>query len=133
MAKYNKCVVCGNTYEYCQNCDKSKKYWKTTFCCESCKKLYDLVSSFYAGVITKEKAKEEFKTFTIEDINKYNKSIQQFVFDINYEEAKENVKTKAEVNVEEKKAETNTNNENANTETKPMKKFDYNKKFSKKK
>lgn len=54
MAVQRQCVCCGKEYEYCPNCAKVKQpQWKVTFCSESCKDLFNMVSAYNTHRISK--------------------------------------------------------------------------------
>lgn len=60
MSKYDRtCVVCGQHYEYCTNCDKFLKYpiFMAMYCSEECVNLFDVLSSFESGQTSKEDAR----------------------------------------------------------------------------
>ncbi len=47
MSVLRKCVCCGKEYEYCPNCGKkSQPLWMVSFCSETCKDLFNLVSAY---------------------------------------------------------------------------------------
>lgn len=58
MAIKRTCKCCGKEYEYCPNCHKElKPLWMATFDCEVCKDLFNLVSAYNLGMVTKDKVK----------------------------------------------------------------------------
>lgn len=63
MKKDNKiCLCCGIRYTYCPSCSefKSKPRWMTMFHNENCKELFDTTTSYNAGSISAEEARDRF-------------------------------------------------------------------------
>lgn len=62
MARNNrKCICCSAEYRYCNSCseDKLKESWYTIYHNENCRNIYNIISSYLSGRITKEEAKEK--------------------------------------------------------------------------
>lgn len=59
MSKIKTCIVCGKKYEYCRHCDKNGKNekWKTNYCSENCKDVFDIISKYANKHISIEDAK----------------------------------------------------------------------------
>lgn len=57
-----KCIVCGKTYTFCNSCDEDrlKPAWMGIYHDENCKKLFDTASDYFAKIISKEEAREQF-------------------------------------------------------------------------
>ena len=54
MSVMRKCVCCGKEYEFCPNCGKkSQPLWMVSFCSETCKDLFNLVSAYNIGRVGK--------------------------------------------------------------------------------
>lgn len=85
MAIKRKCVCCGKEYEYCPNCHKQMKpLWMTTFDCELCKEVFNIVSAYNVGMINKDKLKGFVKANGIDPSN-YVESIRK-VLEITFPE-----------------------------------------------
>ena len=58
MAKYRKCYLCGERYEYCPTCwdDRNEPAWKVTFHTEDCKVIFQTCVDYNMGLISKEEA-----------------------------------------------------------------------------
>ena len=82
MGKLITCAVCGKQYEYCQNCDKYRNFWKTTYCCENCKNIYDVCSKYAFKHIDKATARKELSNLDISKIENFHPSLQANIFDI---------------------------------------------------
>jgi uncharacterized phage-associated protein len=62
MARNNrKCICCSAEYRYCNSCseDKLKESWYTIYHNENCRNIYNIISNYISGRITKEEAKEK--------------------------------------------------------------------------
>lgn len=61
MPKNNKtCITCGKKYSYCPGCGRSDvdNMWKNIYCSENCRNIFNLMTSYCAGHVSKEKAIE---------------------------------------------------------------------------
>ena len=63
MQKPNcKCLACGKEYYFCLKCNQHSTspapMWKVDYCCENCKTIFETVSSYNCGSMTKDEAKE---------------------------------------------------------------------------
>ena len=63
MAHERKCIVDQTTYEYCNHCGSFNPYetWRFLFCCENCRKIYDVISKFISGTYTAKEARKELE------------------------------------------------------------------------
>lgn len=61
MSKIKTCIVCGKKYEYCGHCDKGgqENRWKSNYCSENCRDIFDIVSKYVNHHIQIEEAKQE--------------------------------------------------------------------------
>lgn len=59
------CIVCGEEYHYCNNCDHNEPAWKNCWCSEECKKLFNACNDFDSGHITKYQLLNEIKDLDI--------------------------------------------------------------------
>jgi hypothetical protein len=56
MSVKRKCICCGREYEYCPNCaQKNQPAWMVTFCNETCKDLFNVVSAYNMNRIGRDK------------------------------------------------------------------------------
>ena len=57
-----KCLACGTEYYFCLKCNKQQPRplpnWHINYCDETCMTVFETVSSYCAGSITKEEAEE---------------------------------------------------------------------------
>ena len=70
MMKNNKtCIVCGEVYTYCPNCAEFYSYptWMNIFHDETCKDIFETVSSYKFNEITKDEAKVKLAKLTYSD------------------------------------------------------------------
>ena len=58
MTKKRTCCVCKTEYEYCNTCPQmvSEPSWKQSFCCQSCKDVYEACAGYSVGNITAEES-----------------------------------------------------------------------------
>ena len=61
MSKIKTCIVCGKKYEYCGHCDKGgqENRWKTNYCSENCRDIFNVISRYVNNHISKEDARNE--------------------------------------------------------------------------
>lgn len=107
MAKKNrKCATCGATYSYCPTCVTADKYapsWKSEFCSEDCKDIYETATKFNLNIISKEEAKSNLEIIGIMPIENYVPMIQNDIKNITSKnDVKETVTTHEVVNKIEK-------------------------------
>lgn len=91
MAKNNKiCATCAKAYSYCNHCsaDDSKPSWMNMFCSEDCKNLFQAATDYYAGELTKEKAKEIVKNADLSNKSNFRTSIVKFINEFTEEDKK---------------------------------------------
>ena len=75
-----KCIACGAEYSYCPNCsgpDRHAPYWKSQFCSEDCKTIWDTCTQFNFGKVTKAEAKSILSQISIKDKKEYAQCIQR--------------------------------------------------------
>ena len=55
-----KCLACGKEYYFCFKCGQNRNVpaWHIDFCDETCKKVFETISSYNCGSLTKEQANE---------------------------------------------------------------------------
>lgn len=77
MAKTRICMTCRSEYKYCPHCSNTDQpAWMVNFDTEACKELFNAVSGYNMGVITKEQVKEVIDKYQITDFSKYKESIR---------------------------------------------------------
>lgn len=61
MSKIKTCIVCGKKYEYCGHCDKGgqENRWKTNYCSENCRDIFNIISKYVNHHISIDDAKQE--------------------------------------------------------------------------
>lgn len=64
MATIRKCVCCGKDYTYNRNSDPQ---WKTMFCTDKCKDIFNVASAYSFGEIKDDVAKVKLKTLGVTD------------------------------------------------------------------
>lgn len=76
------CLACGKQYEHCGSCPNSAKFpaWKNIFDTEDCKVIFENVSDYIQGVITKDVAKDRISKCDLSV--KYKDNIQKHIDDI---------------------------------------------------
>lgn len=91
MAKLRKCLCCQSKYSYCPDCngaDKLKPSYFATFCSEDCKTLWDSMTKFNFGTITKTEAKSIISTIELKPVETYAACIQRDLNNVMTEEPK---------------------------------------------
>ena len=81
MANYNehKCLVCGQTYEYCRRCVITPVIYKAEgFCSEQCHSVFNILSKHSCNLIDADQAREELATYKIDEI-KFNNDIMAHI------------------------------------------------------
>ena len=80
MAKNRKCICCGETYSYCPSCsrvDALEPVWKSEFCNESCMSLWDTLTKYNMGFLTKDEAKDIISNLSLKPIGSYVSCVQR--------------------------------------------------------
>ena len=86
MVKNNKkCLVCGAVYSYCGSCAEYRHLptWMTTFHSDNCRKVFNIVSGYNSGSLSREDALVKLNDCDLTDKSKYTKSIINVVDEIN--------------------------------------------------
>ena len=103
MAKNNRtCANCGKRYHYCPTCteDQNKPTWMSSYCSENCKNLFVGATDYFAGLISKEKAKDIVYSADLKNINKFHHGVVKFIntiksmFDEKEKKTQDNVELK---------------------------------------
>lgn len=83
MAVVRKCVCCGREYDYCPNCEKkSQPAWKVSFCNETCKELFNVLSAYNTKRVDKSVVKSFIADHGISNIEKYTAPIQEVLSEV---------------------------------------------------
>ena len=100
MAKLRKCLCCQSKYSYCPDCngaDKLKPSYFATFCSEDCKTLWDSMTKFNFGTITKAEAKSIISNLQLKPVETYAACIQRDLNNVMAEEPKPKRSRKVEL------------------------------------
>lgn len=92
MAQKNKqCLACRTAYSYCPSCSRADALapsWKSEFCCETCKDVWDTLVKFNMNMLAKSEAKELISALDLKPIESYVACIQRDYAKIMIEEKK---------------------------------------------
>lgn len=91
MAKTRTCLICGNKYEYCPNCDRDrlKPTWYFLFCSEKCHDLDYILSQNTAGNLSITEAQKELKKIVFNKEEILDEDVKSHIDKImNYKEKK---------------------------------------------
>lgn len=94
MGKTNRvCKTCGKQYYYCSNCNKSlsSPQWMLMWDTENCKNIFEIVSNYVQGVISKDVARKQLEKCDLKNRYSFNDNIRKAVDEIL---AKESVREK---------------------------------------
>lgn len=67
MKYERKCLCCGASYSYCNNCYDFRNYplWMNSFHDENCKNIFETCTNYNFKLITKEQAKEALSKYDL--------------------------------------------------------------------
>lgn len=67
MKYERKCLCCGASYSYCNNCYDFRNYplWMNSFHDENCKNIFETCTNYNFKLITKEQAKEDLSKYDL--------------------------------------------------------------------
>ena len=86
MRKPNrKCVICGHEYFYCTSgCQDSlgKPSWMTSFCCENCKQIYEVVARYNFDKTTAQNARRILDNCNLSEKEKFTAATQRLIAEI---------------------------------------------------
>ena len=88
--KEKECLVCGKNYKYCAHCNKNgvKETWRNTYCCSSCREIFNTCSNYEGKLISQEEAYNKLTELNV-DVNTVKKSVKESVEKImNYSQPK---------------------------------------------
>ena len=96
-----KCLCCHDEYDYCPNCGTGRlaPAWKSAFCSESCKELWQTLSRFSMNFITKSEAKAVISELDLRPIELYAKCVQKDYAKVMTEEKKSKRGKREEINI----------------------------------
>lgn len=81
MTKQNNktCITCGKKYTYCNRCDDyaTLPKWKTIWCSERCKEIFNTASYFLSGSIDAEEAKKRLSGFNLNKNEEFSFGVQK--------------------------------------------------------
>lgn len=84
MANNRVCLTCGKAYEYCGYCPTSKNLpmWMNLFDTENCKNVFETVSDYAQGAISKETAATNLSLCDLSKVSTYKENIQKLASEI---------------------------------------------------
>ena len=81
--KIRICICCGQQYEYCVKCDdKKKETWKHNYDIASCRDVFNTISDYRLGYITKEVAADTLRLIPLEHRATYVQGVAEYVDDL---------------------------------------------------
>ena len=113
MSKKKHCIICNSSYEFCGHCNRisSDQLWRNLYCCEDCREIFHICSSYEGKEIS---ADEAYDRLTRR--NFANKNIQSSVKGTIEKIMSNIIKTNSSL-IEESKAESVVNTEEPVYET----------------
>ena len=79
------CVCCGKKYEYCPSCKKnSQPGWMFTYCSESCKGLFNIISAYISKRVSKEAVQAYIAEHNITDFTEYTEPVKKILNEATY-------------------------------------------------
>lgn len=84
------CCVCHNQYEYCNICHKELPTWMFSYCCENCKDIYKITSSYENGQIDAKTANEKLSKLDLSKKDNFGESYKNTLKKISVEVKKMN-------------------------------------------
>jgi len=108
MQKPNcKCMACGTQYYFCLQCNKRNPRplpeWHVNFCDETCMTVFETISSYCAGNLTKEEANEMIGQLDSSKFDSLKNDIQEKIKEIQKKDKKPSFSKEKETPVEESK------------------------------
>lgn len=80
MAQKNRtCLSCATKYSYCPDCSGVDKLnpWKANFCSEPCKTMWETLTRFNMGRVSKSEAKDIISALDLKPIDTYVVCVQR--------------------------------------------------------
>lgn len=73
-----KCLCCGTTYSYCNNCwdYRGLPTWMNSFHDENCKDIFQICTDYNFELITKEEAKKLLSACDFSNAKNFNKCVK---------------------------------------------------------
>lgn len=81
-SKFDKtCTVCQGSYKYCSGCSDYAKYprWMESFCSDNCRKIFNTVMEYKAGIKTAHQAADALKACDLSDLKNFENSIVNLI------------------------------------------------------
>jgi len=95
MSQNNRaCYTCGKLYSYCFSCpDDPRPRWTFMFCCEECKEIFEILTSYGAGHKTARETRDLLAKYDLQnkDLSSYSYGTQKLLKQIDEELNKEAV------------------------------------------
>lgn len=93
MQKPNcKCMACNKEYYFCLQCNKREPRplprWHVNFCDETCMNVFETISSYCAGSLTKEEANEIIGQLDSSKFDSFKEDIQAKIKEIQKKDKK---------------------------------------------
>ena len=94
MSKIRECICCSKSYRYCPSCGEYVNYpiWMAEFDSDVCHEIFNVVSGYNMGVMTKSDVKKVIDKFKIKDFSIFKDSIAN---KLNELFSKEEIKTES--------------------------------------
>jgi len=77
MAHIRKCILCGDEYEYCPRCDKTKPSFYLKYCSENCKEIALIDNKYKFNHLTAEEALNELNKLDLSKLESFNEIIKE--------------------------------------------------------
>ena len=79
MKYEHKCLCCGASYSYCNNCYDFRNYplWMNSFHDENCKNIFETCTNYNFKLITKEQAKEALSKYDLSNRANFSACVQR--------------------------------------------------------
>lgn len=79
MKYERKCLCCGTSYSYCNNCYDFRNYplWMNSFHNENCKNIFETCTNYNFRLITKEQAKKDLSNYDLSNCANFNACVQR--------------------------------------------------------
>ena len=105
MKYERKCLCCGTSYSYCNNCYDFRNYplWMNSFHNENCKNIFETCTNYNFKLITKEQAKKDLSNYDLSNRARFSDCVKRDIDAIMAEEiSTKNISFKKEKNSSDK-------------------------------
>ena len=101
--KLRKCIVCGQEYEYCNNCKEHASHpsWKAIYHDENCRSIMNITTEYAAGNITKTEAKMKLDVCDLTNKKAFKESVLKVINDVYYKKKTEKTKVITPIKTDE--------------------------------